>query len=793
MILIRSTSTQLRLAILALCALILISLSCVNAVPAQSTTRRQNNQLPDLSETLAVAKSPYEPVTLPPGTPDARNGEPAPVSSGESLVSAVIEHKQSTRAAQSDEQEGDIKGTSEASDSDSSRSTQSVENTTPAESLEADGATTANEMSELESETSTTPKSEPFVTTESSSTTEATTTVQPTRSAESIELSTTTTTTASPIEETSAMTTTTTASNISEEADRSSSTNPSAENESAVKDQSEPSTTEAEKVQSGAPSIATTITTTTTSFTVTEIPETTSKPTSSTPSAIETSSTSSTNPPGPVTPSTTTEQAPSSTPPSSTTPSSTPSSSTPSSKVDEAKDEISKASNCNHLPNYDGEEVQKVFREETTYKNGTIRGKFTYINFDQRYRLVHYTRLPYGPVKIDQVEELGKPEQNGTTSGSSSAGEIPNSVLQLRNILPNSLFGFPFLGPANKPIEPKESLPSAANNNGHADTDRSNMYFYSTDSISTPNLLSPSVPVSLLPGQRRSSQPASNSAIDTLRQSFYENLPVGNIQEPTGTTARKFKLQTPEKLPSTIGTSDGQRHSTSVAVSDPNQLRFQYALAAQSPELPKQEGLVYSYSVQPQSQYQYSPLPVYTFPQPSYFSAQRQHLIPQPYRSPYSSEKLLQTPDQHLETSTFASQHQVHQPYSHEHYVAPFMFAQPPASSGARQLSGDDQVEPPKFRLKLKTAKTSNVRQDSIKSAQLRSPAQSVPYSAPINSPVQVHKLQHRQRAGKQNHDLKPAYNSSPIVYHVLRSPVGRMYTLPQYHQSHSMAYDQDD
>lgn len=768
---------QLRLAILALCAL--ISFSCVNAVPARTTARRQNNELPDLSETLAVAKSPYEPVTFPAGTPDARNGEPAPVSSGEPLVSAVIEHKQSTRAAQSGEQEGDVRGTSDASDSDSSRSTQSVENTTPAESLEADGATTTNEMSELDTETSTTPKSEPFVTTESSSTTEVPTTAQPTRPAESFELSTTTTTTtASPVEETSPPSTTTTASNISEEADRSSSTNSSFEIDTAAKDQSEPSTTEAEKVQSGAPSIATTITSTTTSFTVTEIPETTSKPASSTPSAVETSSTSSTNPPSSVTPSTSTEQAPSS---------------KPFSKLDETKDEIGRASNCNHLPNYDGEEVQKVFREETTYKNGTIRGKFTYINFDQRYRLVHYTRLPYGPVKIDQVEELGKPEQNGTTSGSSSVGEIPNSVLQLRNILPNSLFGFPFLGPANKPIEPKESLPAAANNNGHADTDRSNMYFYSTDSISTPNLLSPSVPVSLLPGQRKPFQPAANSAIDTLRQSYYENLPAGNVQESTGTTARKFKLQTPDKLPPTIGTSDGQRQSASFGVPDSYQLRFQYALASQTPELPKQEGPVYSYSVHPQSQYQYSPLPVYSFPQPSYFSAQRQHLTQQPHQSPYNSDKLLQTSDQQLETSTFATQHQVHQPYSHEHYAAPFMFAQSPAASGARQLNGEDQTEPPRFRLKLKTAKTSGVRQDSVKSAQLRSPSQTVPYSAPIHSPVQVHKLQHRQRAGKQNHDLKPAYNSSPIVYHVLRSPVGRMYTLPQYHQSHSMAYDQED
>lgn len=786
---------QMRLTILASCALMSLLLlnASSNRVQAGSLARRQSNGLPDLSDTLAVAKSPYEPVTLPASSPGARNSGPIVAGDGlaesasrieSSLVSTTIERKQSTRAAQSDEQESDTKATSDA---DSSRSTQSIESTTPAESeTETDGLGTANES---DIETSTTPRSESsFVTTEAAPVTESTTTAQPTRSADSSE-STTTTTTTSPTEETTELTstttttTTTTVGTSSEESEKSLSTDSTAATESSAKDQPELVTNSAEKEQSAAPSAASGITTTTaTSFTVTEIPETTTQAPSST--QVPTLETSSTEAPSSVSSPATTEQ-PTAT--SSTTPT--------SDKTKEAKEETSKAVNCNHLPNYDDEEVQKVFREETTYKNGTIRGKFTYINFDQRYRLVHYTRLPYGPVKIDQVEELGKPEQNGTTSGGSTSAEIPNSVLQLRNILPNSLFGFPFLGPsgANKPAEPKESSPVASNSNEAHNNDRSNTYFYSTDSISTPNLLSPSVPVSLLPGQRRLPQPLSHQTPgDTFGQSYYENLPVGNPQDSAETTtARKFKLQTPDRLQAI----DEQRQSA-FGSSDPNQLRFKYALASQidSSGHPKQDGLVYNYGTQPQSQYQYSPVPIYAFPQPSYLSSQRQPLISQFYSSFQGGSKLLQSQDQSQDTPPFAT-YQAHQPHSHEHFVAPFMYAQPVAGSSARQLNRDNLTEPPRPKLKLKTSKTSSIRQEagSIKSAQLRSSSQTVPYSSPLNSPVQVHKMQHRQRAGKQNHDLKPAYNSSPIVYHVLRSPVGRMYTLPQYHQSHSMAYERDD
>lgn len=745
-----------------------------------------------------MAKSPYEPVTLSVDLPGSRDEgqprsediSPEAVVTIESLGSSLVEHKQSTRAAQSVEQERDTKGTSESTDSeqDSTGSTQSVESnsTAPTEgTTETEGSSTVNES---DTEATTSSKQEPFVTTENSlpseSTTASTTTTttttatsttttdaQPTRLAEAADSA--PTTTLAPVEATSPASAATTSS--TEETDKAISTEASAENESSTKDQPEASSTANEKEETTTPAATptpapTSTSTTTTSFTVTEIPQTTSRPASSTSSGVEVTSEEPTSSPAPT--STTTEQVPPA-----------------PNKTEEAKvDDIVRVTNCNHLPTYDSEEIQKVFREETTYKNGTIKGKFTYINFDQRYRLVHYTRLPYGPVKIDQVEELGKPESNGTSSGGSTSNETPNSVLQLRNILPNSLFGFPFLGPsnANKPIEPKESVPVAANNNNieNSDNDRSNMYFYSTDSISTPNLLSPSVPVSLLPGQRKLSHQRPNTNADTLSQSFYEDLPVGNVQTPTLTAARQFKLQIPGGQSPSIARSESHPH-TLLGHSDQNQLQFQYALASQAgpQEPPKRAGMVYTYSAQAQPHYQYSPLPVYPFQQSSYFSTPHQ---PLPQIPSYSGSKSIQELDQQRETSPFSVQNEAHQPHGHEHYVAPFMFAQPKT---AQHSNRDNLTEPPKPKLKLKTPKTLNLRQDatSSKSAQLRAS-----YSAPINSPAHVHRLQHRQRAGKQNNELKPAYNSSPIVYHVLRSPLGRMYTLPQY-QSHSIAYDHDD
>ncbi|KAG9511417.1 hypothetical protein GZH46_00011, partial [Fragariocoptes setiger] len=125
-----------------------------------------------------------------------------------------------------------------------------------------------------------------------------------------------------------------------------------------------------------------------------------------------------------------------------------------------------KSNDCNYLPTYDHDEVQKVFREETTFSNGTIKGKFTYISYDQRYRLVHYTRLPYGPVKVDRVEELGKPANRSRTSNIGG-----HTTLESRNeasVPPNNAvppFGSPSLSslwpklPAD-PLLPSDRLPS---------------------------------------------------------------------------------------------------------------------------------------------------------------------------------------------------------------------------------------------------------------------------------------------------------------------------------------------
>jgi len=393
---------------------------------------------------------------------------------------------------------------------------------------------------------------------------------------------------------------------------------------------------------------------------------------------------------------------------------------------------------CNHLPTYEAEEIQKVFREETTFKNGTIKGKFTYINFDQRYRLVHYTRLPYGPVKIDLVEELGRPEQNANRTSAMSPNEIPNAVLQLRNILPNSLFGFPFVGPnsANKPLEPKDGR-----------SDGSNSYFYSTDSITTPNLLTPSVPVSLLPGQRKLPQPSSSPAADVLDQSYHEKLAPGPINAPR-----------PQEV---AGDATSIYGATS-------QYRLQYS-SAQAVADPKQPSFIYTYLTQPQPQYQYSPLP--------YTQTAYQSIAP-----PLAYNSRTKQQDGSIADVSFVS-HRTHQPHSHEHYVAPFMFAQPPGPT-------NEQPEASKLRLKVKTSKSLNVNQESAaRSAKLRAPV----LSSQVQESVATYiPRQHKQRAGKQNHDLRPTINTSPVVYHILRSPIGRMYTLPQYNQAHAIAYDHD-
>lgn len=453
---------------------------------------------------------------------------------------------------------------------------------------------------------------------------------------------------------------------------------------------------------------------------------------------------------------------------SSTNSTSPASETTTPSQVDKKDDAKEDKQSCNHLPTYEAEEIQKVFREETTYKNGTIKGKFTYINFDQRYRLVHYTRLPYGPVKIDLVEELGRPEQNGNQSSpNSNSNEVPNAVLQLRNILPNSLFGFPFIGPqttqANKPAEHKLE-------NGD---DKSNIYFYSTDTLSTPNLLTPSVPVSLLPGQRKfSSRP---------------NAPLQSYFETNSQVASYSQSESPEAK--SIGASQPSIHNQKVKENPLfgaplNQHQFQYAtLASQATEPASKPGLLYSYHTQqqhPSSQYQYSPLPLYSFHQPNYSPRLSISSTQQ-----VSFDKLAKSENVvHSDPSLVG--HQMHQPHSHQHYVAPFMFSQPPGIN-------NDQPEASRLRLRVKTSKSLNGQQETFgKSAQLRASHGGI-YSAPINSPAQIHRIQHGQRAGKQNRELKQTVNTSPVVYHVLRSPVGRMYNLPQYNQEYAMAYDHND
>lgn len=464
-------------------------------------------------------------------------------------------------------------------------------------------------------------------------------------------------------------------------------------------------------------------------------------------------------------PQTTTTELPSS-PVSSTTLTETPeppSSTTESPKVNEtdkgnskvegdSKDGKSSAA-CNHLPTYEADEVQKVFREETTYKNGTIKGKFTYINFDQRYRLVHYTRLPYGPVKIDLVEELARPEKTGSgnrTTAPSSNNDIPNAVLQLRNILPNSLYGFPFLSPNNNlPLNSRSSLDQKN------EDDKSNMYMYHTDSMT------PSVPVPVPATQRKLGQ-----GVDTLAPSFYENFSVGSPAARSDLTNERTKQQV-------LASSDP-------IFGGPNHSQFQYAgapsqMLTSSPE-PR---TFYTYLSQP-NYHQYSPLPIYSFNQPAYFTSRQTLASP----ATLNAARMRHEPS-HSEAA-FVS-HQSHQPHSHEHFIAPFMYAHPPTIHG-------DQLDSSRLRLKVKTSKSLNYdnHEPVGRSAQLRASPKT--HSVPIiQGPGQVHRYQYvRQRSGKQNHELtKTTANTAPVVYHVLRSPVGRMYNLPQYNsQAYSMAYD---
>lgn len=784
-----------------------ILLLSVLSISAKAANRR--DELPKLSDTLAVAKSPFEPITLATSLPGARNdnlpipSEPALDKSNDDQFQV---HRQSTRAVQAtSEQEKETtasNGMSESSGLDMTSLTPSASGDTSSET------STSTEPSEEASTTvnpidiTTTVKEEldkqPSVTTDTPQPTTTTTTTAP------IQTTTSTTTTGPILAESSATSSnsdpasekvqtttlapTTTISILKVVVEE---TTPEPDKSSSITDEPTSST---EPAPSSDATTITTITTTTAapSTTTTSTTTTTLTPTTTTTAAVDqptsadtegSSSSSSkeiegsttTLAPKPTvaeTPAVAGEQASSTT--STTLTSSETTTQSSVDKKDEEKKEEDKQS-CNHLPTYEAEEIQKVFREETTYKNGTIKGKFTYINFDQRYRLVHYTRLPYGPVKIDLVEELGRPEQTNSNQSSptsnSSSNEVPNAVLQLRNIIPNSLFGFPFIGPQqanNKPIEHKTEN----------EDDKSNTYFYSTDTISTPNLLTPSVPVSLLPGQRKfSNQQPLQSYVETANQS------------PVDSSSTQSAALEAAKL---IGSSSASNHDQKVREgvlfgSPANQHQFQYATLALQAAEPSKSGLLYSYHTQQQhptsSQYQYSPLPLYSFHQPNYYSARQSISPPQQvaFNKPVKSDNNI-----HSEPLSTPIGHQMHQPHSHQHYVAPFMFSQPPGIN-------NDQPEASRLRLRVKTAKALNGQQETFgKSAQLRASHGGI-YSAPINSPVQNHRLQHRQRSGKQNQELRSTVNTSPVVYHVLRSPVGRMYNLPQYNQEYAMAYDHND
>lgn len=443
-----------------------------------------------------------------------------------------------------------------------------------------------------------------------------------------------------------------------------------------------------------------------------------------------------------------------------------------------------------------------MFREETTFRNGTIRGKFTYINFDQRYRLVHYTRLPYGPVRIDLVEELGRPDQNGRNNseiGNRSSADVPNAVLQLRNILPNSLFGFPFLGPNSGQIKPMVDLKERGNTVGD---DRSNMYFYSTDTIATPNLLTPSVPVSLLPGQRlKVSQSINNNAqvADIMGQNYFDQATISpptaapssmpkhsqqSSDAPAQTTGERFKqpevnLRAPSFEHSFAQHNYNQFHYASVHDKHRQDL-LNTQTNNQQHQLVQSRPYVYSYVPQAQSHYS-SPVqqpmfvPKYAYP----LSGPAQEITARTsgdianidYGAPLQET---QYSDQF--GKSFNQLHQTHQPPSHEHYVAPFMFIQP--------NSNDQQpTEVTRVKLRVKTSKALN-RDSSdtfgAKSAQLRASSNS--HISPVNSPA-FQAQRNQRRLGKQNQELnKNAVNTTPVVYHVLRSPVGRVYTsLPQY------------
>lgn len=394
--------------------------------------------------------------------------------------------------------------------------------------------------------------------------------------------------------------------------------------------------------------------------------------------------------------------------------------------------EESKPQPCSYLPIYDPEELQKVFREETTYKNGTIKGKFTYINFDQRYRLVHYTRLPYGPVKIDQVDELGKPELSGNSSTTSS--EVPNAVLQLRNVLPNSLFGFPFIGP-------QPTL-----NPGHQPSELDKSYLYSTNSVPSSHLPPSAVPAALSPEQQR--RFGAVPLADTLGSAYLENLPIGNLVGRFAGSQTASKAQT-----------SSSRTVNFAYDSPPSQ--FQHSLsksyATGSRFDPKQAtALMYNFLSHPTPQYQYSPLPLYPVGQPS---------INQPLRHPF----LLAQPEYPTESKhrqydpTDIFVHET-QPHSHEHYVAPFMFNQPPFQAGINQQQPTGEA--PKLKLKVKTSRNMQLQHRSdisagTKSAKLREEPSTITSQVTSNS-------QHRHRLGKQNQSLKGrSVNGSPIVYHV--------------------------
>lgn len=515
------------------------------------------------------------------------------------------------------------------------------------------------------------------------------------------------------------------------------------------------------------------------------------------------------------------------------------------------KEESRPGFDCNHLPTYDTDEIQKVFREETTFRNGTIRGKFTYINFDQRYRLVHYTRLPYGPVRIDLVEELGKPDSHAKSVTdadsrlSSPMNDVPNAVLQLRNILPNSLFGFPFLGPNSGQIKPMVDLKERGS---VPNDDRSNMYFYSTDTIATPNLLTPSVPVSLLPGQRLKVSHSINNnvpAADMIGQNYFNqaiinspNLSASPKQSQRGSqsagdvsTLNGSSFKQPDSLRPLLlydqspaqpqiqpfGQSNGNSYNHQIQYATVSQDQQQpSSMAPEAPQQPMIQSRQYIHSFAPHAPHQYS-----TYSQPPVFvpnyaqlplaqdvpaagsSADGAPVAGQAIEGPGQQTTLYQDRGQHRSANEFSQQqqtshqsmqqiHQTHQPPSHEHYVAPFMFLQSP--------SNDQQsLEASRVKIRVKTSKALHANPSEqnfgTKSAQLRAPSSSG--NSAYTSPVTNSGNRNHRRLGKQNQELnKNAVNTTPVVYHILRSPHGKLYTsLSQYNaavRSYSMAYDQD-